>query len=345
MNSGHAIGLFIWSPLLEHLFSQYSWTGGLLIAAVLHLHNIAFSLLLIPAKEYYNCKPKNNTQKIQSHTDSEQEYVSLDNGLQDNASQHPQYHRKCKSLKGESCFDPTYERQISSSNSSLPLQILVKNSSLSNSTQCFNVSLLSLVVDQHSSRSYSNLHSYTGNEYIHRKRVGSDLVLKTQFKASKDTDAPDSTRVLHDKDCSEERLTKESRWFRFKLIIVQILKRTVDFSLLKEIPFLMFCCGMLLVHLGHTAPLALVTVRAVEEGLSKKAASFVISLYGICSGVSSPFWGLLADVHLLFHVKPLLSGIPSILSGFASLIFFQVKSHTSFIVYASLWGIMSGIFC
>ena len=336
VNTGYSVGLFIWSPLVEFLFSQYGWTGGLLINAGLHLHIIALSQLVIPAREYYHC---NNSQHgFQKHADCEKEYLASDAVCHKNGQ-----HLKYQPLT-QTSVHPPFEKQITLSSSNLQEKVHVNSLLLSSSSQCLNVSLLSLAVSQNFSQSNNSLNSYAEQNNISSQREIKDCSVNRKFHPSKETDPYESMAMQNNKYVTDNNLKKPSTLSKFKIIVVQAVQRSVDFSLLKEIPFLMFCLGMSLVHLGHTAPMALVTVRAVEEGVSKRTAAFLISLYGISSGLSSPVWGFLADVPHLFHVKPLLSGVAAVLTGFASLMFFQVTHQASFLVYTSLWGIISGIY-
>ena len=120
------------------------------------------------------------------------------------------------------------------------------------------------------------------------------------------------------------------------------LKDIVDFSLLRDIPFLMYCLGIALVQGGALAPIILLPVRAVETGVSKVRAAFLVSILGIATGIFKLPWGFAADIKKFSIYKPLLCGMPAVMSGITSFISCAANEYWSLSLLSCIWGILSG---
>jgi hypothetical protein len=62
--------------------------------------------------------------------------------------------------------------------------------------------------------------------------------------------------------------------------VVDTLKDMLDISLLTDIPFLMICVGNLLAMTGFYVPFTYVVDHALQLGISKSDAAFLLSIIG-----------------------------------------------------------------
>ncbi|XP_048777927.2 monocarboxylate transporter 12-like isoform X2 [Ostrea edulis] len=81
--------------------------------------------------------------------------------------------------------------------------------------------------------------------------------------------------------------------------VVDTLKNMLDISLLTDIPFLMICAGNLLAMTGFYVPYTYIVDHALQLGISKPDAAFLLSVIGIANTVGRLLSGLLVDIFKL----------------------------------------------
>ena len=126
------------------------------------------------------------------------------------------------------------------------------------------------------------------------------------------------------------------------LMVFSAIKNSVDFSLLKNVPFLVYYIGLPMAYFGQMAPLLLLPIRAVHCGIDRSAAAFLVSILGICNVVSRLLWGKFSDIQIFGKYKPFISGGTAILDGITSLLSYLAKDYISFAIFAAMWGTFSG---
>ena len=73
------------------------------------------------------------------------------------------------------------------------------------------------------------------------------------------------------------------------------LKQMCDFSLLKDVIFLMFVISNFFTSIGFNMPFIFLTDRAVDEGIDAESAKWLVSAIGISNTFGRVFFGFLAD--------------------------------------------------
>ena len=126
------------------------------------------------------------------------------------------------------------------------------------------------------------------------------------------------------------------------LTVFSVLKNSIDFSLFKNIPFLLYCIGLPMAYFGQIAPLFLLPIRGVNCGIDRSSSAFLVSILGICNVVSRLLWGKVSDIPILVKYKPFISGGTAILDGITSLLSYLAKDYISFAIFAVMWGTFSG---
>ncbi|XP_072049564.1 monocarboxylate transporter 12-like [Amphiura filiformis] len=120
-------------------------------------------------------------------------------------------------------------------------------------------------------------------------------------------------------------------------------KKSLDFSLFYNPSFIgLFLCG-LFTGFSFGPAVIYITPKAVDEGMSKINASYIISIFGICQVLGRILAGVIVDrQHTL---KPsMICGVTTALSG-ATTFLYPVGNSFTFLASASfLFGIFSGFF-
>ncbi|XP_048777915.1 monocarboxylate transporter 12-like [Ostrea edulis] len=118
--------------------------------------------------------------------------------------------------------------------------------------------------------------------------------------------------------------------------VVDTLRDMLDISLLTDIPFLMICAGNLLAMTGFYVPFTYVVDHALQLGISKPDAAFLLSIIGITNTVGRIASGLLVDIFKLDAL--VINNVALVLS--AVLLFVEpfCKTYELLIGFSVLYG-------
>ena len=197
-------------------------------------------------------------------------------------------------------------------------------------------SLISLVLSKDMTKPLSSFR--TNSNYFH-----ADSKLDHVINTHMPEDSTNERTVFQTiSDTSENEVKTQPSKSVPCLTVFSVLKNSIDFSLFKNIPFLLYCIGLPMVYFGQVGPLLLLPVRAVECGIERSSAAFLVSILGICNVVSRLLWGNISDISVLTKYKPFISGGTAILDGITSLLSYLAKDYISFAMFAVMWGTFSG---
>ena len=120
-------------------------------------------------------------------------------------------------------------------------------------------------------------------------------------------------------------------------------RQFIDYTILKDkkavIMFVAIGCSIC----GHFIPYLLLPARMISYGIEKTKAAFLVSLMGICSGLTRPVAGLIADK--MGHHRTLLVACSSLVVGFLGVLSYFFTQYVSLAVIFGLCGFLSGKYC
>ena len=113
-----------------------------------------------------------------------------------------------------------------------------------------------------------------------------------------------------------------------------------DFSLLKDIIFLMFVISNFCTSIGFNMPFIFLTDRAVDEGISEEDAKWLVSVIGISNTVGRVLFGFMADKKgvnrlMLYNSALTICGVATALCPLA-------YNYAWLVVYACVFGLFIG---
>ena len=111
-------------------------------------------------------------------------------------------------------------------------------------------------------------------------------------------------------------------------------------SVKRHLPEIITIVGYFLLHCGHQSFIALQPARAAYLGYSKTQGAFVISMYGIMSGVFRIPTGWLGDRQCVNRV--VLCGTGGIVAGVCSICSTFIQGYNVLLVYAGFYGLAIG---
>lgn len=120
----------------------------------------------------------------------------------------------------------------------------------------------------------------------------------------------------------------------------RVIRRIFSSKLLTHGGFLLFLLANFAVHLAFTIPFNLLPDQAVENGMTKHEASWLISSIGITNTLSRIFLGWLADRRCVNRMVML--DIVIILAGIITGLSPLLKTFEAKMIYPCLYGIMIG---
>ncbi|KAL3848224.1 hypothetical protein ACJMK2_019097 [Sinanodonta woodiana] len=120
------------------------------------------------------------------------------------------------------------------------------------------------------------------------------------------------------------------------------LKQTFDFSLLKDVIFLMFVISNFFTSLGFNMPFIYLPDRAIDEGISEDDAKWLVSAVGISNTVGRVLFGYISDKPkvnrlALYNSALLICGVATALSPLCF-------NYALLIVYSCVFGLFIGVY-
>ena len=197
-------------------------------------------------------------------------------------------------------------------------------------------SLISLVFSKDVTMSLSSSRGNIIDCYVNSK-LGAGMKTHTQQESTSMVFGSASNKPQN-----ELTSTRQSSKCVICLTLFSALKKSIDFSLFKNFPFILYCIGLPMAYFGQMAPLLLLPIRAVHCGIDRSSAAFLVSILGIFNVVSRLLWGKISDIPILVKYKPFISGGTAILDGITSLLSYLAKDYISFAIFAAMWGTFSG---
>ncbi|XP_072048424.1 monocarboxylate transporter 12-like [Amphiura filiformis] len=175
------------------------------------------------------------------------------------------------------------------------------------------------------------------------KPTESEIQMRSRHKHHKDTSMTDKTNLRYVEDSKDQSVEKST-------VLVSLtrsfskFKKSFDFSLFYTNPnFIgLFVCG-LFIGLSYSSVIIYIAPKAVDEGMSRLNASYIMSIIGICQVLGRILAGVIVDrQHTL---KPsMICGITTVLSG-ATTFLYPIGNSFAFMTSVSfLFGISSGFF-
>lgn len=118
------------------------------------------------------------------------------------------------------------------------------------------------------------------------------------------------------------------------------LKQMCDFSLLKDLIFLMFVISNFFTSIGFNMPFIFLTDRAVDEGISDENAKWLVSAIGISNTFGRVVFGFLADRRgvnrlMLYNVALTICGVATALCPLC-------YNYPLLVIYACVFGLFIG---
>ncbi|KAK3603741.1 hypothetical protein CHS0354_023355 [Potamilus streckersoni] len=124
--------------------------------------------------------------------------------------------------------------------------------------------------------------------------------------------------------------------------LYRTLKNTFDFSLLKDVIFLMFVISNFFTSLGFNMPFIYLPDRAVDEGISEDDAKWLVSAVGISNTVGRVLFGYISDKPIvnklmLYNSALLICGVATALSPLCF-------NYELLLLYSCVFGLFIGVY-
>ncbi|CAD5122174.1 DgyrCDS10620 [Dimorphilus gyrociliatus] len=119
-------------------------------------------------------------------------------------------------------------------------------------------------------------------------------------------------------------------------------KRTIDFKLLLNIPFMLFCISSFLCAIGFFVPSTYLPDYAISKGISRRKSAFLLSLFGIFNTLGRIVCGLISDNS---KVDPLQIYYLALIAGGCTTMFVSfMVAYWQLCIYAAIYGITIAIY-
>ncbi|ESP02002.1 hypothetical protein LOTGIDRAFT_212648 [Lottia gigantea] len=120
------------------------------------------------------------------------------------------------------------------------------------------------------------------------------------------------------------------------------LEQMLNFSVLKNVPFLFICFGNILSMIGFYVPFVYIADKAVGLEIAPQKAAFLLSIIGITNTVGRILAGCLADFMkgrslLINNISMLLCGISTLLCPFCD-------TYITLCIYTAVFGLCVGVY-
>lgn len=128
----------------------------------------------------------------------------------------------------------------------------------------------------------------------------------------------------------------------FPQSVKDTLQEMLDFSLLKDLGFLLICFGNVMAFLGFYVPFVFSVDFAVSLGISKKNAAFLISVIGITNTLGRVVTGWLADLRKINSL--VITYVSIFICGLSTALFPFCTTYGLLCAAASLFGLSVAAF-
>ena len=306
---GSGVGILLYAPLTDYLMREYTWRGAILIFSGFFLQMAACGMLFVVPendKSIINGRtssvkdaPINQLNDVDEGNEAKDDATKDDQAQVSTASPHriikspgnglkkgliKFYHGSSPAYRPKTTMmmDPESHSLSASSNStelSESLKTALYWSARNRSSTQKSSRLYKLYRKKRDSRR-NEVHptdsSNKASKVSSRNRESSGTLNKTALAMSGHKYLGQETADLIEKlSTAEEEKLIESE------IHVKKVKKFIDFSLLGNRVYLLFCIQSFLVYLAYDTPLMNMPGFAISEGIPSEEAALLLSIYGI----------------------------------------------------------------
>lgn len=344
---GSGLGTFIFAPLSKILLDEYTWRGATLIEAGIILNCIIFGFLFRPLEPQSKSKTKYD---VEANGKSETQALMNENG---DTKQNSSIQLPTISVTTE----PSSPSSVALNTNKILSRIQVEENRMAQmvrSDGALNKMNGISPPPTPTSTVPIILRSATFRRQHSTASSGSHLSLmarKDIFYTGSLTNIPQYrshpelyvTSVL---SIPEQIPDEEDRWlFRCLNLSPEMrdaIRQMLDFSLLKDPIFLMFVVSNFFTSIGFNMPFIYLPDRAMEAGVSKTDAAFLVSVIGIANTIGRVVFGWMADQKwanrlMLYSTALLICGIATALSPLQN-------SYEYLVCYAAIFGAFIGVY-
>ncbi|KAL5004781.1 hypothetical protein ScPMuIL_018237 [Solemya velum] len=339
---GSGIGAFIFAPLSKWLLDQYDWKGACLIQAGLILNCVVCGCLFRPLQLSKMEYKSNYSVEYPEEDKHESEALMGSKQLEVMSS---------FSDQGDDNINHTFEStNLSNGKTPLSLRVLqlrdTNGALFARSDGALNT--LNGVLNDHCSPSRENMlvrrqfsqGANTGPMYRKDIFYSASLLNIPMYKSHPELYVTSITSI-------PDQIGDSQEWRIFRIFQISpefrdVLREMLDFSLLKDGAFLMFAISNFCTSIGFNMPFIYLPDRAVEAGIDKSKAAFLISVIGIANTISRVTFGWLSDKPwvnrlVLYSTSLLICGIATAFSPFGD-------SYAFLVGVACVFGLFIGVY-
>lgn len=334
---GSGIGTFIFAPVSKLLVDEYTWKGAVLIEAGIILNCILCGALFRPLVvkhertdiEYDEKKSeKSEKEKLMKSTES--------NGVQHQQQDLPDIQKT--GTKDTLAIPNKYIQSLKVENGS---DILFR------SEGAINNMAKSIALSQ--SPSNQSFHRQTSTRSQQHTPVAGPMYRKDIFYSGSLINIPQyrSNPALYVASITSlpDVVPDDQDWCLFRCLglspeMRDAIRQMLDFSLLKDVIFLLFTISNICTSIGFNMPYIYLPDRAHEYGINKTDATFLISVIGIANTIGRVVFGWMADKPwvnrlMLYNTSLFICGVATALSPLNN-------SYPFLVCYAAVFGAFIG---
>lgn len=331
---GSGIGTFIFAPVSKLLVDEYTWKGAVLIEAGIILNCILCGALFRPlvvkherSDTEYDAKKseKSEKEKLMKSTESngvhQQDLPDIQKTGTKDTLAIPNKH--IQSLKVENGTDILFRSEGAINN------ITANSLSQSPSKQSFHC--------QTSTRSHQA--PVTGPMYRKDIFYSGSLINIPQYRSNPNLYVASITSL-------PDVVPDDQDWCLFRFLglspeMRDAIRQMLDFSLLKDVIFLLFTISNICTSIGFNMPYIYLPDRAHEYGINKTDATNLISVIGIANTIGRVVFGWMADKPwvnrlMLYNTSLFICGLATALSPLNN-------SYPFLVCYAAVFGAFIGM--
>lgn len=352
---GSGLGAFIFNPFSKFLIDEFGWRGAILIEAGIILNCVLCGALFRPLPRPKGSTNEENTEKKPLVKDSElvKDHIELELFVSLDAVTH----------------EVTVTSQPSSPTRAINPLLLEppqKNTSLFSSDGALHrtshkpTTPSPLTQDQTQQTTHAHPHLkrlHSEDNHHHRRRhhpplmshshknlmIGSLYQSGSLMNISTHHSHP-ALYIASLASIPAERtdLTEKLCCFEIPADMYYTLKNMCDLSLLKDVVFLMFVISNFCTSIGFNMPFIFLTDRAVDEGIDKENAKWLVSAIGISNTIGRVVFGFLADRQgvnrlALYNTSLTICGVATALCPLCS-------TYPLLVLYACVFGLFIGVY-
>ncbi|XP_022914399.2 monocarboxylate transporter 5 [Onthophagus taurus] len=324
---GSGLGTFVFAPLINILLEEYGWRGAMVILGGIVLECLIFGALFRPLEYEKKKKPKS----IDNGIPLKKSQKELDLHISDPSlrkiileSNKPNIHRP----RSMGHFTDSQKVKFEQNGN-------ISNGKLKNDAQYRLASSQPLLTQSDSGRKFLFRGPLYKPDIFYQKSLGNLSTTMSRMslrsieaeKIAASLIEPPKSKICGI-TCSRE--TKDT------------LREMLDFSLFKDVLFIIFTISNFLTSVGFNMPYVYIVSRAKSLGIDQSHASFLLSVIGIANTIGRIILGYISDkpwVNRLwvYNVCLTVCGVSTALSAFAT-------NFYTLSIYASIFGFTIGAY-